>query len=170
MTDTPIFCEFQGNWFVPVNDVWLKRAQDAYHDHEKYFITGRAQRSEESHRHYFAAIEEAWNNLPEAMEEQFPMPEHLRKYALIKTGYRDVRSIVAATEYEAQKIAAFVKPMDEFAAVVVVGNTVHVATAKSQSLKSMGKDVFQASKQDVLDYIAELVGVKADDLEREGET
>ena len=44
-------------------------------------------RSKASHDHFFAIINEAWKNLPEDMGDDFPSPEHLRKWALIKSGF-----------------------------------------------------------------------------------
>lgn len=123
-------------------------------------------RSDSSHRHYFAAVHASWENLPEEMADRFPTDEHLRKWALIKAGYADERSIVCASEAEATRVAAFVQPMDSFAVVVVLGQLVRVYTAKSQSYKTMDKDTFQASKTAVLEIISDLVGVTRQQLEK----
>lgn len=82
--------------------------------------------------------------------------EHLRKYALIRTGHRDERTIVCASKAEARRVAAFVKPLDEFALVLVNEASVSVYTAKSQSLRAMGKTAFQQSKDDVLGFLAQI--------------
>jgi hypothetical protein len=116
-------------------------------------------RTERNHNHYFACIGEAFNNLPEHYAQEFPTEEHLRKWCLIRCGYHDSRSIVAASKAEAVRLAAFVKPMDDFAVVVVDGATVTAYTAKSQSLKAMGNTEFKASKQDVLDMLAVMLDV-----------
>jgi hypothetical protein len=126
---------------------------------ETYPLTVQEDRSGVSHRHYFATIAEAWRNLPEHYAERFPTSEHLRKWALCKTGYADERSIVCASKAEAQRIGAFIKPMDDFAVVVVSEATVKVYTAKSQSTRAMGKKAFQDSKTAVLDLLASMVGV-----------
>jgi hypothetical protein len=124
-------------------------------------------RSQVSHNHYFAAIQSGWMNLPEQVAERFPTTEHLRKWCLIRSGYHDQRSIVAASKAEARRVAAFIKPIDEFAVVVVSECTVTVYTAKSQSKKAMGAADFQASKQAVLDLIAEMIGVETKQLKQE---
>ena len=116
---------------------------------EMYLIEVEEQRSAKSHRHYFAALKNAWQNLPEDLSEKFPTVEHLRHYALIMEGFRDDRHIVADTERQAQMIAAFVEPIDEFSAVEVSGRVVHIWKAKSQSEKAMGAEVFQRSKDAV---------------------
>lgn len=132
---------------------------------DKQFVVGEVYpmivqepRSQASHNHYFASIEAAWLNLPEDIAEQFPSSEHLRKYALIKAGFADERSIVCASKAEAQRMACFIKPMDHYAIVVVSEATIKVYTAQSQSNKAMGKKVFQGSKDAVLDVIARMVG------------
>lgn len=132
----------------------------------EYVLAPVEDRSMRSHRHYFASINEAWQNLPEALAERFPTAEHLRKYALIRAGYRDERSIVASSKAEAQRLAGFIRPMDDFAVVTVNGAVVTVYTAKSQSMRAMGKADFQASKDAVLDVIAKLIGVETSELER----
>jgi hypothetical protein len=133
---------------------------------EYYTLAEVQDRSSASHKHYFACINEAWMNLPEALAQRFPSAEHLRKYALIKAGYRDERSVVCATKAEAARVAAFVKPLDDYAVVIVFECTVTVYTAKSQSLRAMGKDYFQASKDDVLHALADMLGVDVEALSK----
>jgi hypothetical protein len=117
-------------------------------------------RSSPSHRHYFACVREAWVNLPEGLAERFATEEHLRKYALIKAGYRDERSIVCTSTAEARRIAAFVRPIDDYSIITVRDTVVTQFTAKSQSLEAMGKSQFQASKDAVLGLLAEMIGVE----------
>ena len=57
--------------------------------------------------------------------------------------------------------------MDEYAIVTVTGSLVTVYTAQSQSYRAMGKDKFQASKQAVLDLIAEMIGVETKKLKEQ---
>lgn len=121
-------------------------------------------RSMASHRHYFAAVYDAWLNLPEGDGERFPTADHLRKYALIRAGYRDERSIVCGSKAEAVRVGAFVKPMDDHAVVAVSEAVVRVYTAKSQSPRAMGRKVFQESKDAVLAILAEMIDVSRDQL------
>ena len=136
---------------------------------ERYRIDIIEERSERSHRAYFAAVNEAWMSLPEDKADLFPTAEHLRKYALVKTGYADHRSIVCASKAEAVRLAAFIKPMDAFAVVTVRDAVVNVWTAKSQSSHAMGKKDFLASQQAVRDLCAGLIGVTGQALANEGE-
>lgn len=116
-------------------------------------------RSSNSHRHYFASVTEAWKNLPEAFAEQFPSADHLRKWALIKAGFYHERSVTCSSADDARRVAAFVEPFDEYAVVSVAGDVVRVYTAKSQSVRHMGKDEFQRSKTAVLEILSGLIGV-----------
>lgn len=134
---------------------------------ENYRVTIEQERSAASHNHQFAAINEAWGNLPEDLALEFPTPDHLRKYALIKCGYCDRRSVVCASKAEALRVAAFIKPMDQFAVVAVEGAVVTVYTAQSQSRRAMGGKVFNESKQAVLDVISAMIGVKPAELQHE---
>jgi len=135
---------------------------------DREFVVGQVyrmaeieERSAKTHAHYFACLHDAWLNLPEDDQERWPTEDHLRKFALIKCGYADERSIVCASKAEAQRVAAFIQPIDGFALVTVSECVVRVFTAQSQSMRSMGRDAFQKSKQAVLDYVAGLIGTSA---------
>lgn len=131
---------------------------------EAYYLTPFEERSSRSHAHYFAAVAEAWRNLPEQIADRFPSSEHLRAYALIKSGWRNERTHVAATKAEALRLAAFIQPIDEFAIVTTHGLSVTVWTAKSQSMRAMNKQDFQRSKEDVLGVLADLIGTSKEAL------
>lgn len=155
-TSQPMFFIWEGDVMRPRS---ARAADAAFVIGEHYLLTEVQDRSLNSHQHFFAAIAECWKSLPEDQAERFPTPEHLRKWALIKAGYRDERSIVCTTKAEAQRVAAFVKPMDDYAVVLVHEAVVIVYTAKSQSVKAMGREDFQKSKTAVLEVLAELLGV-----------
>jgi hypothetical protein len=143
-----------------------KRADAAFVVGEVYRLEPVEDRSAASHRHYFAAVNEAWANLPEDQASRFPTPEHLRKWALIQAGYFDRREITCASKAEALRVAAFVTPMDPYAVVAVSGAAVAVLTARSQSVRAMGKAEFQRSKDAVLAVLADMLGVTTDALSR----
>jgi hypothetical protein len=125
----------------------------------RYPLVPQLSRSRRSHNHYFAAVEDAFNNLP-GDDERWPSAEHLRKWCLIKAGYRDERAHPCASRAEALKLRAFIRPLDDFAVIAVHENVVIVMTAQSQSVKAMGRERFQKSKQDVLNICADLIGVE----------
>lgn len=126
----------------------------------------REHRSKPSHDHYFAAVQNAFDNLPEDMAGDFPSVEHLRKWALVKAGWGDMRLYVARDSKEAANMARFMRPMDTYAIVRWIGRIIYVHTAKSQSLKAMSKAEFQKSKEDVLRVLSELLGVDVAELKR----
>ena len=157
----PIKFRWTGEAMIPlVKSV----AERQYEVGETYRLEPWEERSPASHGHYFAAINEGWRNIPEHLAERWPTPEHLRKWLLIKAGYHDERSIVAASKAEAHRIATFVKPLDDYAIVTVTEAVVTIYTAKSQSMRAMGKQEFGESKRKVLEVLSGMIGVSQEDL------
>jgi hypothetical protein len=157
----PLRFQWDGDAMIPLNP---RAADRQYVVGEVYNLEHREERSSASHAHYFAMLNECWQNLPDDLAERFPTSEHLRKYALIRTGYRDERSHVCSSKAEALRFAAFVRPMDDYAIVVPSESVVTVYTAKSQSVRAMGKKEFGESKTKVLDFCANLIGVPAENV------
>jgi hypothetical protein len=121
-------------------------------------------RSAKSHDHFFAVVNEAWKSLPEAMADDFPSPEHLRKWALIKAGFCSETRIVCANNSEAMTLATKAKQMDKFALVAIDGKAVTIWTADSQRKDAMGRKLFQEAKERALDVISQLIGTDAASL------
>lgn len=163
-TAPPLPCNWDGESFTPAGPHWARVADKHFVVGQTYPLEVREDRSAASHNHFFAAVNEAWTNLPETIAERFPSSEHLRKWALVRAGFRDERSIVCASKAEAKRVAAFIKPIDDYAVVLARDAVVIVLTAKSQSMKAMGKRDFQRSKDAVLDIVAELIGTSANEL------
>lgn len=118
-------------------------------------------RSKRSHDHFFAQLEDLWRNLPEHIADEFPSADHLRKFALIKSGHCTMARIVCATNKEAIFACSLFQSMDGFAVCEVAARVVTVWRAKSQSYKAMGKTLFQKSKDDVFRVISEIIGTDA---------
>jgi hypothetical protein len=134
---------------------------------QRYWLDTVSERSWASHRHEFAFVKEAWMNLPEALMDTFPTPEHLRKAALIATGWRRETIIDAGNAAAALRVAAYARGEDEFASVVTRGPTVIVRKARSQRMHGadrMDKKEFRESKEAILGWISELIGVDAERL------
>lgn len=159
----PLGFRWDGDAMLPLNPAMADRQ---YVVGEVYRLAPLEERSHQSHAHYFACVTEAWRNLPEDMADRFPTPDHLRKYALIRAGYRNERSILVGSNQEAERMAAFMQPMDEYAIVTATGSMVTVWTAKSQSVRAMGKAEFQASKGAVLEILSTMLGTDAGQLQR----
>lgn len=133
---------------------------------ERYHLEHREDRSELSHRHEFAWIDEAWAQLPEALADLYPSPLHLRKRALIDTGFFNEEVIDCGSRAAALRVASFTRRQDDFAHVVTRGPIVVVRTAKSQSRRAMDKQEFQASKDAILELIAGMLGITPEELQR----
>lgn len=129
-------------------------------------------RSDRSHRHQFAFVAEAWRNLPETMQEEpwAATPETMRKHALIMTGWCDVATELCGSKAAAQRMAALLGSMASrahgYAIVSTRGEAVVCKTPRSQSYKAMGGKDFQKSKDDILNWCADLLGVTPEELQR----
>lgn len=169
MTDAPVlFLALDDGAMVPASPHWAKRACEQFKAGERYALVEHQERSSKSHAHYFAAVHEAWANLPEHLAERFPTAEHLRKYALIKTGYCNTSQLPCASKKAALDAAAFVRPTDEYSIVTVTGTIVTRYTARSQSYRSMPHGEFQKSKDEVLSLISSMIGTSPSELEKAG--
>jgi hypothetical protein len=153
----------------------LRRAREQFVIGRTYPLEIREQRSSESHRHFFACVNEAYDNWPDQIDEQIRSAESLRQWALIKCGYchEFVRDCGTAELAEhASAIAMFLRPRiftDEvYADFKIQGSVLTVRTARSQKYSMMDKAEFQASKTAVLDLLSSIVGVTRTQLEKAG--
>jgi hypothetical protein len=144
-----------------------KVARRQFHENEDYPLVVLEARSRASHNQYFAAIDDAWHNLPESIAARWPSAEHLRKWALIETGWFDEKDFDCDTPSHARNLATFIRSVDEYARIHLSGKKVIVRTAKSQSAASMAKEPFEKSKRDVLDLLATMTGTTRATLKKE---
>ncbi len=165
MSTPPIHCQWDGEAFRPLRH-FAKLCDREFVIGESYPLVEEHGRSRRSHSHFFAALNEAWLNLPAEIAFHHPTAEHLRKFALIMTGYEDRATHVCGSKAEAQRLRSLIAPLDDFAVIEVREATVTVRRAKSQSMKAMGREEFQKSKDDVLAYVAELIGVTPAELQQ----
>ena len=164
MRPLPIKCVWRDGVFVPEGQRVARYCEEQFGEGEVVTLERNEERSMASHRHFFACVSTAWDNLPNA-EERFPTPEALRHWALIRSGHCTENTIVLDTPEQAQTVAGFMGN-SEGTIIVVRNNIVKKYTAKSQSMKAMNKAEFQRSKTDVLDTIAELIAVTRKRLEQ----
>ncbi len=146
---------------------WPRLAASRFEGGCDYLLAEVEHRSGATHRHEFAWVREAWLSLPEYLADEFPSEDHLRRRALIATGFYDERRVDAGSNAAALRVAAYMKAKDEFAHVVVRGSWAVERVAKSQSRRAMDRAEFQASKTAILDWIAELIGVPTETLSRQ---
>jgi hypothetical protein len=160
MSDVPFQAVWEGDGFKPASPYFQSIADKQYVIGEKYLLTVQQERSVNSHKHYFANLMEAFVNLPERYKDQFPTFDIFRAHGLILTGWRDHQVIIYPTNEAAQETAAMFRPrVSDLEIMVVTENTLTILTAKSQSLRAMGKEDFAKSKADVLAWAWNLVGV-----------
>lgn len=160
----PMAFSWDGEHMVPRHRT---RADRHYVVGENYWLAPWEERSQATHDHQFAWLADAWANLPEDLKDLYPTPKHLRKRALIEAGYYDEQITDAGTNAAALRVAAMLRTIDEFSLVVVRGPLVVRRTAKSQSRRSMDRKTFQDSKQKVLEIVADMIGVPAEQLQAE---
>ncbi len=170
MNDLPVIFDWDGDVMVPLPR-FVPLCNRQYIVGERYLLAVKQDRSQASHSHYFAVIHEAFSNLPYDFIRGHPDAcrdaDHLRKWALCRTTkYFKDQSIAWPTEEIAQNVAAFARPVDpdEYLEISVAGCVVVKRWPVSQSLKAMGKDAFQDSKQQVLDILADLIDVTQQEL------
>lgn len=147
----------------------MQKAAAARHlvEGEVYHLAPWEDRSMVSHRHEFAFIKSAWSSLPERFGDQpwAASPEHLRKYALIRTKWCNTQTFACGSKAEAMRWAQNLRPLDEYSIVTTEGSTVFRFTAMSQSRRSMGGKAFQKSKQDIIEFLEDLIEIPRGTLE-----
>jgi hypothetical protein len=141
-----------------------RRSEQHFKTGERYTLVEFDDRSTASHNHEFAFVREAWASLPENFAERFQSPDALRKWALIRAGYSHSSSLLCESRAEAMRVAAFLKPMDDLAVVIVQGTTVTRYIAMSQSKRAMGAKEFYRSKEAIIEVIARMIDVSPQEL------
>ncbi len=149
---------WNGEAFEPANRHWARKCDERFVVGQSYTLDELHVRSSATHAHYFAALHDIWQSLPERYAEQFPTEEHMRKYALIRTGFHTMTQHSCKSEAEAQRLAAVIRPYDSYQLVTVKDSVVTVYNALSQDYRSMDKRAFAESKEKVLDWCSALVG------------
>ena len=160
----PTLFTWQNGNMVPK---WPRIASDRFDEGQDYLLVETEHRSRKTQSHQFAWIREAWLNLPEELADEYPSAKHLRKRALIMSGFYNETILDVGSHAAALRVAQFARGEDEFAVAVVRGGVVVVRKAKSQSKRSMDRAEFQASKTAILETIAGMIGVTPETLSRQ---
>jgi hypothetical protein len=165
MSAPPIPCVFRDGAFHPVGR-FHNVAAAHYGEGEVVPLVPHEERSDATHKHQFAFLREAWQQLPEDLADQWATPEHFRKALLIQCGFYTEDRTDCGSNAAALRVAAVMRADDDYAHVVVRGPFVVRRRAKSQSHRAMGAADFQASKAAVLEAAAALIGVTPESLQR----
>lgn len=139
-------------------------AKRQFSENEEYPLAPIEARSRASHSHFFAAIKEGFDNLPENIAARWPTAEHLRKWLLIEAGWFHESEIDCSSEKTAKQTAVLMRSFDGYARISIHGAKVIVRRAKSQSASAMGKQEFEDSKRDVLDALEHMTQVAKGEL------
>ncbi len=170
MTIRPVLFAWDGEVMRPFGSIMARRCDEQFTVGEKYTLVQHEDRSQQSQGHYFASLKDMWSSLPEHLrgEPWSESPESLRKYALIRTGWYNSETFACDSAAEADRWGARLKPLDEYAIIVIKGKNVVRLTAKSQSYSAMPqKGEFYKSKADVLGFVADLLTLPPDAEQRQ---
>lgn len=160
----PIIFAWDGEAMKPSSPFWARQADKEYVIGQQYRLIEEKERSSRSHRFYFACVKSAWDNLSDHWKVLLPSPDHLRALALCRAGFCDTQVLTLSSPTIAQTVAAAMRSLDEFAVVDVTGSIVTLHVAHSQSYRSMDKEKFRTSSDEVLRIISEMIGTSVEQL------
>ena len=119
MTLSPIPMVYAGGDTFRVSPRFIPKVIEHFGEGEVVLMAQVEERTEVSHNHEFAWLRDAWATLPESIADDYPSPEHLRKRALIATGWATMRDYVCASRAEATRLAATLKSeLDAYALII----------------------------------------------------
>lgn len=175
MRDTDLIrCVWTGRALEPDGNYAMHQLHDRLGAGEVVNVDLDPERSAKSHKHQFAFVRTAWQTLPEHLKAApyAKSAETLRKHALIATGFCDAEMMAVGSERRAERVAASMSRLavrlSGYAVTSVEGSVAYCYTPRSQSQKAMGAKAFQASKQAILEWMADLIGVTPDQLASAG--
>lgn len=165
MSDKPQPLSFfwDGDHMVPLNRYSADRM---YVVGERYKLAVHEERSSVSHRHLFAALDEAWSNLPHHLAIRFPTSDGYRKYILIKAGHCTEIVHICDSFEDARKMKILAEELDEYVLAITEGKILSVFRAKSLSYKNLSGEEFQRVKSKCLELAAADIGVTVEELAR----
>jgi hypothetical protein len=161
----PLLYVWNGEGFEPT-PYYRRVAERQFQIGRVYRLEQVEARSWDSHRHYFAAVHDAWQNLPEG-GPQFQSPDELRKWALTHTAFRDTREYRATNRQEALRVARYLREGHDYSRIEFDEDDPRIVRQyipRSQAAATMSGREFQLSKQAVLDVLAAKLGVTVEDL------
>lgn len=154
---------WDGSAMIPL-DRFRGLARRQYRPGTEYALSVWRGRSDISHRHYFACLKQAWLNLPEEWAQEFPSPEYLRKWCLIREGYATHRQFACATPDDVRNAIDMIRDIDPYASIRVRDRVIDAWFAASQDHASMNHEKFQESKDRVFGRVAGMLGITVAEL------
>lgn len=153
LRERPIVAVWNGEVFVPLPR-FMKLCDQYFAVHEEIALVRHHERNMNQHRAYFAALNDAFDNLDHAYDGRFPSADHFREWALCQTEHCDISEEVYSTKKDAMQAARFARKLAPYAVMSVHDNVLVTKHAHSQSVRAMGKEVFEASCRAVLEVVA----------------
>ena len=157
-------------------------ARSQFDDGEEHPLVPLEPRSRASHSAYFAELNEAFDSLPENLNEiakqlgiktlppgGFIDSEHFRKWALCETGHCEVTEFDFDSNRDAMNVARWHRKKDIYCQILVRGAHVTIKEAFSQSAAAMSKEPFEKSKSDVLDLLSAFTGASRQSMRRQAQ-
>lgn len=157
------------------NKRWAKIAAKQFREGEEHPMVVLEPRTRASHSHFFAVLNEGFQQLPEDIAPRFPTPEHLRHWLLIEAGWcteaeYDASDWGIKSEREfgkwSQNMAVILRKNSPFCRIYPSYPKLIVRDAMSQSAGAMDSHTFEASKRAVLDMLSGLIGVRTSELQK----
>lgn len=124
-------------------------------------------RSMDSHKQFFAVINEAFANLPDEVRREIGVTseDELRKWALTHTGHSNVTEYPARSLAEARRVMRLLKEqLSGYFRIEVNDRMLRVYEPHSMEFAKMDRRTFQRAKDDVFIVLASMLGVPIDDL------
>lgn len=158
--------------FVPARRI-VGQLKKLYHDGQAIWLEQIQFRSMASHNHQFVEIHDRWESMPEYITSRFINEKHLRKYALIRTGWvKEMRHLPFTNREDAITGAVLARLIDSYALVTIDDCVVSFYVARSQRMsgpESMTNSEFQKSKTDVLAFLDALLGIATEESDQYAE-
>ncbi|WP_373237740.1 hypothetical protein [Cohaesibacter celericrescens] len=145
-----------GEAFEPTKRA-MASCKERFHVGEIYAVDAIDERSAAEHNRFFAQVDTLWETLPETMQHDFPTSVHLRKRALVETGFCTEHVHPCKSKAEAQRVRILIKSREQYTIVIVQDDVVRTFEPMSQSVPEMGRRQFKKSAEAVEDWITSLI-------------
>jgi len=122
-------------------------------------ISGDYMSADKSRRYFFAALRDAWANLPDEYRDRWANAEILRKHALIAIGYCDAITLAVGSKTAAPQIANAFKMKDQYCIATVRGDVVTIYTARSMARRALLKKDFIRVADQVFSWVEQQTGI-----------
>jgi hypothetical protein len=163
-----IWARWDGEAFWPMRDTG-----EAFAKGTVYQLEEVKPRSHQSHKQYFAVINNAFASLREDQDHMWKDAQDLRAWALIEAGYGNMIEETFPSQAEAIRSARFVQraaaAKGVYCRVELQDRKVIYWTARSQARGAMSAAEFQQSKDAVFRVLSQLIGVPVEELSKETE-